>query len=164
MKLSTSAFCAVTLTALVLFFALPLSSNALAQDHTMDFDSVTQSIVWTVSNGDAVYYFVHPEGSGCIESAVELDSLLGPNGTSSFQLNCVGGPGNLRGLLESPICEEENCFYNYEIGFKCGPECIIKQRDEYIPSISEWGMLVLLTLLVITGAYLIRRKRATAVR
>lgn len=166
MKLSTSAFCIVFI-AVIAFLAVPSATDAFAQlETTCVFDSATQSIHWTVTGPDveAVYYFVHPVGSGCTEPEFDIDSVMGPVVAGDIPLNCLPHEGQGCGTIEIPICEEENCFVNYEFTFKCGPECIISEKEECLPSITEWGMLVLLTLLVITGAYLIRRKRAIANR
>jgi len=141
----------------------PLASEALAQLSTScEFNVGTQSIDWSISGGNPVWYFVHPVGTGCIESAVEIDSVMGPDASGSFELNCVPGVGNRSGHINIPVCEGENCFINYEFDFNCTPDCDIFIAS--VPSMTEWGLVVLFSLLVLTGGYLIRRKRATAVR
>lgn len=166
MKLDTRALC-IVFTAIVTFLAVPTASDALAQlETTCEFDSATQSIHWTVTGPDVeeVNYIVKPVGSGCISPAFEADSVMGPIVEGDIPLNCLPNEGQGCGTVEVPICQEDLCFIIYYFTFKCGPECIISEKQECLPSISEWGMLVLLTLLVITGAYLIRRRRVIANR
>ena len=163
MKLSTSAFCIVFI-AMVAFLALPTATDALAQTSTCDFDSASQTFQWSISGGDAVWYFAHGQGEGCIDTNEVLDSLMGPSGSSSFSMICAPGEGKGCGTVSVPVCEGENCFDIHNFNFRCIADCHLIETDDCLPTITEWGMLVLLTLLVITGVYLIRRKRATAVR
>ncbi|MCK4657152.1 MAG: IPTL-CTERM sorting domain-containing protein [candidate division Zixibacteria bacterium] len=162
MKLSTSAFC-IVFTAVIAFLAVPSATDALAQTSTCVFDPASQHVKFTIT-GDPVEYNIHPSFEGCSEVDTNTITLMGPAISDSIPVSCLIGEGYGCGLVEVAVCEGENCFDFYTFNLKCGADCIITETDDCLPTISEWGMLVLLTLLVITGAYLVRRKRATANR
>jgi hypothetical protein len=149
---------------MIAFLAVPSATDALAQTGFCEYDSASQHYRFTITGGDAVEYLIHPSWEGCTEVDTNTIVLMGPEIYDSIPVTCLVGEGHGCGYLEVALCEGDLCFEYCSVNLKCGADCIITESDDCLPTITEWGMLVLLTLLVITGAYLIRRKRAIANR
>lgn len=152
------------LAVLGMWFFQPLMSDALAVDTSCEFHaSLTDStgyLVYSVSAGaGGTEYTATTDVTGDVELVGPAPSLTGPADIDSVEVHCMGGNGSATVHVE--ICALPVCYGIYDIGIKTYDNCSMFQAP-FVPSMTEWGLIILFVALLGTGAFVIRRKRAVA--
>jgi len=142
-----------------MWFAQPLMSDALALETDCEFHELSGYIVYSVTDGASQEYTAEASVEGDIQLAGAAPSLTGPDDIDSVEVICLNGNGSGTVLLE--ICAAPSCYGTYYLNFKTHGDCTFFEVP-LIPSMTEWGLIVLFVALVATGAYVIRRRRVVA--
>lgn len=147
--------------AAALLLSLPTAVFAQA-DVEYNFDEVNQQIEVVITGG-STWMVLHTDfDESCVGQATAPDSVNG-SGTIILELECLKANGS--GYADVQVCMGNGgpCFDRKEFYLKCDGNCHIWEVT-FVPTTTEWGLIVLLVLTIASGAYLIRRRRAVATR
>ncbi|MFH2037710.1 MAG: hypothetical protein ABIJ45_15015 [Candidatus Zixiibacteriota bacterium] len=144
-------------TALIVFTA----PGAFAISTNCIYNPETQMIEYSVSDGAVGQtYIVNLIASGCVAGSATPPTLTGPNDSDQIGVVCNGGDGF--GTIKVEICDDVVCFKLYNLYFRCEADCELRYIGNGASSITDWGVLILLSLLTITGALFARKMFVTA--
>lgn len=142
-----------------MWFTQPLMSDALAIDTGCEFHESSGYIVYSVTDGNPQEYTAEATVGGDVELVGTPPSLTGPADIDSVQVSCL--LSNSGGTVFLEICSLPICYGSYDMSFKSTNDCTIFEVT-FLPSMTEWGLIVLFVALIGTGAYVIRRRRVLA--
>jgi len=146
-----------------MWFFQPLMSDALALDTSCEFHPATGTtgyLVYSVTAGaGGTEYTATTDITGDMQLVGAAPALTGPDDIDSVGVECLTANGS--GTAHVEICALPICYGIYDIGIKSNGDCSMFEVP-FVPSMTEWGLIVLFALLLGTGAYVIRRKRAVA--
>jgi hypothetical protein len=136
------------------------TSTLMARKTTCVYNPETQSIDYTITDGDAVDYEIHAIVAGCVATAGDPPGMTGPDASGSVGVTC--NTMDSFGSIEIQICTVDPpvCFDSYQLKFRCEPDCQIRYIGSGVPSLTIWGVVILLVLITVTGLYF-ARKRST---
>jgi len=142
--------------AAIALFAQPASA---ARETHVSFDKGTNTLSYSITGGDAVTYQVHFITSGCVSAAVDSADLIGPNDTGQVVLSCLTSDASGQVLVQ--FCEGIICFDTHTLNFKCTDDCTILDLPR-VPTSSNWGLIILISLLILSAFVVIRHRKVTS--
>ena len=153
--------------ALLVLTTLFVVSSANAQDRrfTCTYDAETGVIAYAVIDGDAVEYSVNATSGGSVSVAATPTNLDGPDDNDTVGI-AVSAEG--QGWIQLEFCEGPVCFVQIILYFQADSDgqsgFILTNYHERVPTTTTWGLIILMALLIASGAYVARKRFAEKAR
>lgn len=148
---------AMAVLVLVALMALPATAEIVT---TAVYNPATQQIEYSLTGGqNGVLYDIKAITSGCVDTLNSPPDLDGPDDSDVVGVIC-NGPG--AGTIVIEFCEGPVCFSAIPVRLTCSESCAIRESMA-VPGLTGYGLAALATVLLLTGAFLRRRRQVTAI-
>jgi hypothetical protein len=161
----TERIIVILLTAVVALYAQPLMADPMAETFNVSYDATFREIDYSLIGGDdGQTYEVTALGSGCIEVTEAAPDLTGPTDNADVSISCKSpsGTGSVTLKFYKGPVANNILLFTVTLVFKCDKDCNIIEIKGTGPTLSSWGIVVLLMLLLASGVWIVRGRTRKA--
>ncbi len=155
----------ILLTALVVLCAQPAAADPMAETFNVSYDAAFKEIDYSLKGGDdGQTYEVTAVGTGCIEVTEAAPDLTGPTDNDDVSISCISpsGTGSVTLKFYKGPVSNNILLFTVTLNFKCDKDCNILAMSGTGPTLSSWGMIILLMLLLASGVWIARGRAQKA--